>query len=372
MARMRVVVLTGGSSAEREICLQSGAKVMAALDPARYDAVAVDLAQIMDGRAEQLAGALMAPADYRPKALGNGFGTEVPKHQAHQSHQRQQSAALSAQGERAVERAPAKPDVVFIALHGGAGENGTVQGMLDLFGIPYVGSGVLASAMALNKIVAKKLFEREGIPTPKWAPLSALRRASAAKEAVEAVGLPCVIKPATEGSSLGVSIVRKAEQMEPALELAFQYGREALAEEFIAGVEITGPVLGNDDPQVLPLVEIVPSTEFEFYDYAAKYTAGATDEIIPARITEAQAERARELTMRAHRTLGCRGMSRVDMIVGANEVYVLELQTIPGLTGTSLLPRAAEAAGISFPLLVDRLIELALEEHERNGSRRGV
>jgi len=363
---MRVVVLTGGSSAEREICLKSGAKVMAALDPARYDAAAVDLAQITDGRAEQLAGALMAPTGYEPKTLCNGFGTEVPKHQP------RQSAALAASGERGLEHVPAKPDVVFIALHGGAGENGTVQGMLDLFGIPYVGSGVLASAMALNKIVSKKLFEREGIPTPKWAPLSASRRSSAAREALDAVGLPCVIKPATEGSSLGVTIVRNAEQLEPALDLAFRYGKEALAEEFIAGVEITGPVLGNDDAQVLPLVEIVPGEEFEFYDYDAKYTEGATDEIIPARITEAQAARARELTLRAHKVLGCRGMSRVDMIVGRDDVYVLELQTIPGLTGTSLLPRAAEAAGISFPQLVDRLIELALEERESNGSRRGV
>jgi D-alanine-D-alanine ligase len=244
--------------------------------------------------------------------------------------------------------------------------------MLDLFGIPYVGSGVLASAMALNKIVSKKLFEREGIPTPKWAPLSAWRRSNAAKEALDAVDLPCVIKPATEGSSLGVTIVRKAEQLEPALELAFRYGKEALAEGFIAGVEITGPVLGNDDAQVLPLVEIVPGRGFEFYDFDAKYTEGATDEIIPARISDAQAARARELTLRAHKALGCRGMSRVDMIVGTDDVYVLELQTIPGLTGTSLLPRAAEAAGISFPQLVDRLIELALEEREGNGSRRGV
>jgi D-alanine-D-alanine ligase len=336
----------------------------------------VDLAQITDGRAEQLAGALMAPTGYDPKALCDGFGTEVPKHQPsvpkHQQRQGQQSAALAASGERSVEHVPAKPDVVFIALHGGAGENGTVQGMLDLFGIPYVGSGVLASAMALNKIVSKKLFEREGIPTPKWAPLSAWRRSNAAKEALDAVDLPCVIKPATEGSSLGVTIVRKAEQLEPALELAFRYGKEALAEGFIAGVEITGPVLGNDDAQVLPLVEIVPGRGFEFYDFDAKYTEGATDEIIPARISDAQAARARELTLRAHKALGCRGMSRVDMIVGTDDVYVLELQTIPGLTGTSLLPRAAEAAGISFPQLVDRLIELALEEREGNGSRRGV
>jgi D-alanine-D-alanine ligase len=184
------------------------------------------------------------------------------------------------------------------------------------------------------------------------------------------VGLPCVVKPASEGSSIGVTIVREQEQLEPALDLAFQYGREALAERFISGIEITGPVLGNDDPQMLPLIEIVPSREF--YDYEAKYTPGATEEIVPARIPEAQAVRARELTLAAHRALGCRGMSRVDMIVASDEVYVLELQTIPGLTDTSLLPRAAEAAGISFPRLVDRLIELALEERGSDGTRRAL
>ncbi len=357
MARMRVVVLTGGDSAEREICLKSGAKVMAALDLARYDAVAVDLAQITNGRADQLAGALMAPTEYQPKALPESGAAPA-------------GPALAPASGSCLERAPLKPDVVFIALHGGAGENGTVQGLLDLFGIPYVGSGVLASAMALDKVIAKKLFEREGIPTPKWVSLRAGQRPLPSEETLAAIGLPCVVKPASEGSSLGVTIVKQRDQFGPALGLAFQYGKVALVEEFIPGVEITGPVLGNEDPQVLPLVEIVPNAEF--YDYHAKYTPGATDEIIPARITEAQAARAKELTLAAHLALGCRGMSRVDMIVGPDEVYVLELQTIPGLTETSLLPRAAEAAGISFPQLVDRLIELALEERGRDGSGHGL
>jgi len=366
---MRVVVLTGGNSAEREICLKSGAKVMAALDPAKYDAVAVDLAQITDGRAEQLAGVLMAPTGYELKALPGSSGKA--EHSGAATCSEKPSALVTSVG-RGIEHAPARPDVVFIALHGGAGENGTVQGMLDLFGIPYVGSGVLASAMALHKIVAKKLFEREGIPTPRWIPLRASQRSRAAKNVLDAIRLPCVTKPAAEGSSLGVTIVKSAEQLGPAVDLAFQYGNEALAEEFIAGTEITGPVLGNDDAQVLPLVEIVPNKEVEFYNYDAKYTPGATDEIIPARISEAQAARARELTLAAHNALGCRGMSRVDMIVGKDDVYVLELQTIPGLTDTSLLPRAAEAAGISFPQLVDRLIEMALEDRGSNGSRRGI
>ncbi len=369
MARLKVVVLTGGTSAEREICLKSGTKVMAALDPARYDAAAVDLAEITGQRAADLAGALMSPQGYDPKALAavTSGGREATGRDPGPSR------ALARETGRdacLAEQPAGGPDVVFIALHGGAGENGTVQGMLDLFGIPYVGSGVLASAMALNKIIAKKLFEREGIPTPEWVPLRASERGSAGAQVLSQVGLPCVVKPASEGSSIGVTIVREQEQLEPALDLAFQYGREALAERFISGIEITGPVLGNDDPQMLPLIEIVPSREF--YDYEAKYTPGATEEIVPARIPEAQAVRARELTLAAHRALGCRGMSRVDMIVASDEVYVLELQTIPGLTDTSLLPRAAEAAGISFPRLVDRLIELALEERGSDGTRRAL
>ncbi len=369
--KLRVVVLTGGTSAEREICLRSGAKVLAALDPARYDAVAVDLAEITGPRADEIASLMWRG----PQALTS----EVPRAETSDAPASKAAGRPCGTGLQPVPRSDRRlrgveaggregaPDVVFIAIHGGAGENGTLQGMLDLLGIPYVGSGVLASAMALNKVVAKKLFEREGIPTPKWIAVKASGRAGAAARIVAELGLPCVVKPASEGSSIGVTIVREEPQLEPALDLAFRYGPEVLVEEFIRGIEITGPVLGNDDPEVLPLIEIVPSQQYEFYDYEAKYQPGATEEIIPARITEAQAARARELTLAAHQALGCRGMSRVDMIVGPDDVYVIELQTIPGLTDTSLLPRAAEAAGIPFPKLVDRLIELALEGRGGHG-----
>ena len=338
MERLRVVVLTGGTSAEREICLLSGKRVIDALDPNRYDASAVDLASIASARAADLARLLFSPR------TGEDGSAQTRK------------------------ESDGRPDVVFIALHGGAGENGTVQGMLNLLDIPYTGSGVLASALAMNKIISKKLFEREGIPTPKWVPLRAADRASGAEMVVDAIGFPCVVKPACEGSTIGVTIAREQEELAPALDTAFRYGDEALAETFIPGTEITGPVLGNDDARVLPLVEIVPPDGF--YDYKAKYTPGATEEIVPARIPPAQAERARELTLAAHQALGCRGFSRVDMRVGRDEVYVLEVNTIPGLTETSLVPRAAQAEGITFPRLMDRLIELALEERGGGGSGR--
>jgi D-alanine-D-alanine ligase len=346
--RLSVVVLTGGTSAEREVCLMSGNKVLRSLDPARYQSRLVDLADIIGPAAAELPAAAGRPASLPDQAEGGPRADALARY----------VFAPPIGAGQAIEK-DGKPDVVFIALHGGPGENGTVQGLLDLLGIPYTGSGVLASALGLNKIVSKRLFEHAGIPTPKWVPLRASARERAAESVREALDLPCVIKPAQEGSSIGVTIVRAAEGLEPALDLAFRYGPEALAEEFIAGTEITGPVLGNDDPQVLPLVEIVPASGF--YDYHAKYTPGATEEIVPARLPEKTAQRARELTLAAHRLLGCRGMSRVDMIAGADDVYVLELQTIPGLTETSLLPRSAAAAGISFEQLVDRLIALALE-----------
>ncbi len=319
MNRLRIAVLMGGASAEREVSLMSGRKVLAALDPARYEAYAVDLADISGSHGADLARVLSSPT----------------------------SGDL--------------PEVVFLALHGGAGENGTVQGLLELLGLPYTGSGVLASALALNKVFSKKLFEQAGIPTPRWMVITEPDRAIASDGAISALGLPCVVKPACEGSTIGLSIVRDENELPAALDLAFGYGDQIVVEAFVPGVEITGPVLGTDDPQVLPLIEIVPTGGF--YDYARKYTAGATEEIIPARITPEQTARARELTLAAHHALGCRALSRVDMIVAEDEVYVLEVNTIPGLTDTSLVPRAAEAAGISFPALLDRLVEFALEEH---------
>ncbi|MBN1458423.1 MAG: D-alanine--D-alanine ligase [Armatimonadetes bacterium] len=339
MGKLRVTVLSGGTSSEREVCLMSGRRVLQALDPTRYDAQLVDLADITDGRASGLAAALLSSSP----------------------------APARSSSEPAVETANGRPDVVFIALHGGAGENGTVQGMLELLGVPYVGSGVLASALAMNKVMAKRIFEREEVPTPKWVVARASERTEVAQRVASFVGAPCIVKPVAEGSTIGITLVHEASQLLAALETAWRYGPEALIEEFIAGTEITGPVLGNDDARVLPLVEIVPKGGF--YDYEAKYTPGATEEIVPARIPENIAARARELTLRAHHALGCRGISRVDMIATADEVYVLEVNTIPGLTETSLVPRAAEAEGMSFSQLVSRLIELALED--RGGGRHG-
>lgn len=308
MGKIRVAVLMGGKSAERDVSLSTGGMIMKALDASRYEALPVDTGEF------------------------GGDAVSLPA-----------------------------ADVAFIALHGRYGEDGTVQGLLELLGIPYVGSGVLASALAMDKIMARRILGLAGVPLPKGIEV---RRGASAVEVADRIGkelgYPAVVKPNRQGSTIGLSIVRVAEDVARSLDDAFKYDTDVLIEEFIEGTEITGAVIGNSDLQVLPLVEIVP--EGGFYDYHAKYTPGATDEIVPARIPEKPYKIAEEIAKSCHRALGCRGMSRTDMMVRGDEVFVLEVNTIPGMTPTSLLPRAAQAAGIGFPALLDRLIGLALEE----------
>lgn len=309
--KLRVALLAGGVSAERDVSLKSAHQVFHALDKEKYDVVRYD------------------PREDLP---------------------------------RLVQDAP-HIDVALIILHGRMGEDGTIQGFLESLGIPYQGSGVLGSAVAMNKIVSKRLYQQAGIPV---APYVVVDRADppAFKRIVQELGLPVVIKPEHEGSSIGLSIVRREEDLAQALDKAWAYDRRCLVEKYIAGIEVTGSVLGNDDLQALPLVEIVPGDRYEFFDYEAKYTPGASKEICPARLSPPLTQRAQELALRAHRALFCRGYSRTDMMVDlkAEEVYVLETNTIPGMTPTSLFPQAAAAAGLSFSQLLDRLIALALED----------
>lgn len=248
-------------------------------------------------------------------------------------------------------------DCVFIALHGRLGEDGTVQGMLEVLETPYTGSGVLASALAMDKVATKKIFSYEQIPTPRFC---VARQGETSLDSITAeLPPPVVVKPVREGSAIGVNIVREADALPAAVAAAFACDDEALVEEYIAGTEITVGVLEGEQLQALPSVEIVPANEM--YDYDAKYTPGKSEHIIPARIPERAKARSSELAIRAHRALGCRGFSRVDLIVTADgDPYVLEVNTIPGMTGTSLFPEAAKAAGIEFPDLIEQLVLQAL------------
>ena len=333
---LRVAVLMGGDSAEREVSLRSGARVAAGLREAGHEVVTVDLRQL--------------PAEALETLRRGALGEPV-------------SLPVEACVQQALDGTPAlkngRLDAAFIALHGGEGEGGGVQALLDAIGLRYIGSDAAASARSLDKIAAKDVLVAEGIPTPRYLAWRAVRDPAAVAREAAPLGLPVVVKPSREGSSLGLTIVRETAALPAAIARAREYDRDLLIEQFSPGTEITASVLGNERLEVLPLVEIVPRSGV--YDYEAKYTPGATEEIVPARIPEAMAARARDYAARAHRALGCRGLSRVDMIAGETEVMVLEVNTIPGLTETSLLPRAAEAAGISFSQLVDRILRLAVE-----------
>jgi D-alanine-D-alanine ligase len=317
--KVRVAILAGGFSSERDVSLRSGEMVRRNLDPERFAAEVVDLKD------------LLPPASIDWSELKSRF------------------------------------DVAFIALHGEGGEDGTLQGALDLLDMPYTGSGVYASALAMNKWRTKQVYQANGIPTAdalafdlRYSPLPEAREV--AHEAESRFGYPYVLKADNQGSSFGVYIVRRAEEFEAAWKGAASFSPEILIERFVPGTEVTCGVIGGRDLLALPIVEIVPAGEW--FDFEAKYTPGAAEEIVPARLSPELTRQVQELAVKAHKALGCWGMSRTDMrITPDGAIFVLETNTIPGLTEGSLLPKEARAAGIMLPELFDRLISFALTRH---------
>jgi D-alanine-D-alanine ligase len=336
---MKVAVLMGGRSSEREISLRTGRGIAQALRNLGHEVAAIDAA---NGR--------LLPAGEEERAA-------LPAVEA---------ASLTASIESGIARGASvrDADVVLIALHGGEGENGTVQALLELAGKPYTGSGVLASALAMDKAMSKKVFEREGIPTPRWT----LLRAGAALDRFDAAALggwPLVVKPNAEGSTVGLTVVTEPDALPAALEEAARWDRTVLVEEFIPGRELTVAVMGDE---ALPIVEIRPKSGH--YDYEAKYTAGRSEYFCPADLPEPLAARIRDLGVRASRSLGCTGVSRVDFrLDSAGVPYCLEVNTVPGMTPTSLVPMAAKARGLTYDQVVQRMLELAVEDWKlRHGS----
>ncbi len=331
---MRVALLMGGRSAEREISLRTGHGIARALRNLGHEVTAVDAA---DGR--------LIPSGDERSALPLEGGTQLP--------------TVSVQAVTNTE-AINQAEVVFVALHGGAGEDGTIQALLELAGKPYTGSGVLASALAMNKAMSKCIFEHAGIPTPTWQ----LLEGSEAQTVVEADRLgdyPMVVKPNRQGSTVGLTIVARPEDLPGALDLAFEYDHEVLIEQYIPGRELTVALLGDE---ALPIVEIKPRSGL--YDYEAKYTAGMSEYVCPADLPEPLAARIRELGRRAAQALECTGVSRADFRLSpAGEPYCLEVNTIPGMTPTSLVPMAAKARGMSYDQLVGRMLELAEADWRR-------
>jgi D-alanine-D-alanine ligase len=238
--------------------------------------------------------------------------------------------------------------------------DGTIQGLLDLIGLPYQGSGVLGSALAMDKHLAKVIYQEAGIPTPPWIHLLRSDKVDT-KQIVNRLGIPLMVKPCTQGSSVGIGKVADENKLGPAIKEAFQWDNRVLVESFIEGREITGGILGLEELLPLPVVEIIPDSIYSFFDYDAKYLPGATKEICPADIPKQASEKARALAVAAHKALQLRAYSRTDMILAdTDKIFVLETNTIPGMTPTSLFPQAAEAAGITFSKLLDQLIEMAL------------
>jgi D-alanine-D-alanine ligase len=311
MKKINLALLSGGISSEREVSLNSGNQVYEALDKEKYNITRLD-----------------------PK-------TDLPRLVAEADH----------------------IDAALIILHGPYGEDGTIQGLLELLDIPYQGSGVIGSSIAMNKLATKQLFENAGLPTPPYLVMDCGDTIDPT-DIVERLGLPIVIKPVEAGSSVGMSIVKKESTIVEAAHKAFEHGDTALVEAYIKGTELTAGVVGNKNLEAFPLIEIIPNEAHEFFDYEAKYTPGVTQEICPARVDPLLTEKAKTYAKMAHRALFCEGYSRTDMILSKGEIYLLETNTIPGMTATSLLPQAAEAAGLSFTQLLDRLIELGMERHK--------
>ncbi len=311
---MRIGVLMGGRSLERDISLRSGRRVSRALQELGHDVVDFDVDESL-----------------------------VPNLKK------------------------ARLDLVYIALHGKFGEDGTVQELLEILGIPYTGPGVFSSAMGFNKALSKEVFIRNGIPTPPFFVLSEatfeeMGALAALSTAGEKLGYPLVVKPVAQGSALGIRVVEKEADLPEAVRSALHYDDRILLEKFVSGTEVAVSILGNDELEVLPIVEVVPRGGF--FDFESRYTLGATDYYCPARLPDETARRATEVALKAHRCLECQNLSRVDMIVDEEGVpMVLELNISPGMTESSLLPMAAEAAGISFTRLVERLVELAMEKY---------
>ncbi|MDR3052293.1 MAG: D-alanine--D-alanine ligase [Coriobacteriales bacterium] len=306
-SKLTVALLYGGSSGERPISIKSSDCVRQALLPAGFTVIPIDTAQ--------------------PRFI----------------------ETLAQSG----------ADVVFIALHGKGGEDGTVQGICEHLGLPYTGSGVLASALAMDKERTKVFYRVAGLKTPASVTLRKGEPHSI-DQLLQAIGLPCVVKPVFDGSSLGVSIVREQGELTAALETGFAISDQLMLEAFVAGTEVTVAVLGNEQLQALPVIEIVPQSAF--YDFEAKYAAGGSEHICPANLPDELLATCQQVAITAHRALGCRGVSRTDLIVDEKGVpWVIETNTIPGMTETSLLPHAAAAVGIKLDELYALLLELALE-----------
>ena len=330
---MKVTVLTGGTSAERDVALASAVQVVAALRKCGHEVAVVDTARGYIPEAEE------------GRELGGAVGIAPPSIDKLRALER--GLLVSGLSDLQVVRGA---EVIFLALHGGTGEDGTLQSLLEIIGVPYTGSGPMASGIAMDKDISKRLFKAAGVATADWvmAPISQT-------EVQRRFGWPVVVKPSKQGSTVGLSVVRKAGELEAAVALAARYDDEVMIEAFVPGRELTVGVL---DDQALAVGEIIP--QHEIFDYECKYTPGMSEEIFPADLPPALTAECQRLSLAAHRALKLGGYSRVDFrLTPEGSLSCLEVNTLPGMTATSLLPQSARAVGIEFPDLCDRICQSA-------------
>ena len=357
--RLRVGILFGGRSGEHEVSLASAASVIRGLDPDKYEAVPIGISKeghwFVGSAAQKMLPEVLKAGKRVVMAADPTEAALIPL---------DRSAAGGGQ----------RLDVVFPVMHGTFGEDGTIQGLLDLAGLPFVGAGVLGSAIGMDKDVSKRLLEAAGIPVVPWITVHRSdweREGKAIRKAIEAkFRYPVFVKPATLGSSVGMSKVHSREELAPALDLASEFAMKILVERAVSAREIEVSVLGNHDPEASVPGEIVPHREF--YDYTAKYLEEGTALLIPAKLRPAQRKKIQQLAVSAFRTLELSGMARVDFFLEkkGGKLFLNEVNTIPGFTSISMYPKMWEASGISFRELIDRLIALALEVHAEKARTR--
>src|ERR1700690_4626801 len=354
--KLRIGILFGGRSGEHEVSLVSAPSVIRALDPEKYEAVPIGITK----EGQWLVGT--GAQNMLPDVLKLGHRVMLPADPT--------SGALVHMGPTD-SRPNLKVDVVFPVLHGTFGEDGTVKGLLELAGLPYVGAGVLASAVGMDKDVQKRLFQQAGLPV---VPFLAFRRSEweqerevVLRQIKKKFRFPLFVKPATLGSSVGMSRVKAAHELPAAMDLAAEFALKIIVERGVNGREIEVSVLGNDDIRASIPGEIVPHREY--YDYQAKYLEGGTQLVIPAALTKKQVATFQEYAGRAFRAIDGTGMARCDFFLERNngKLFINELNTIPGFTSISMYPKLWEASGLPYPQLIDRLIELALELHREKG-----
>jgi D-alanine-D-alanine ligase len=342
MGKIKVTVIMGGKSPEYEISLISGREVVKNLQANKYLVQPVIISRSGDRWQLVSKDTLYSLPD--PLKL-KGTKKEII-----------QENCQEIQGFKTVKE---KPDVVFIAMHGRFGEDGTIQGVLEASGIKYTGSNILASALGMDKSMFRRLLQSEGITIPKHA---IYRKGDSINDIFRILkNPPYFVKPNDQGSSVGASIAKSKRSLKVSISLALKYSDVVLVDEYIRGVEVTSAIIGNDKAIALPLVEIIPK-KAEFFDYNCKYTESGSEEIVPARVSGKITKKVQKIALKVYKILGCKGFARVDFILkGATEPYVLEINTIPGLTPLSLLPKAAKAVGISYKELIEKIIDYAIE-----------